>query len=91
MEANKKAGVHDFEIVKETQDVFQVNCIWCAWNDIYKQLGVSDACMPICNVDDIFFPDYCQKAGIKYSRSGALATGNKYCDYRFERPDSLSW
>ncbi len=88
MEANKRAGIHDFEIVEATRDLFQINCTRCAWNEIYKQLGVRDACMPICRVDDIFFPDFCHKAGIRYSRSGTLAAGNEYCDYRFERPVS---
>ncbi len=85
MSASKDIGIFDFETVENENNVFQVNCTWCAWHEIYKELGTADACIPVCCVDDIFYPEYCRKAGINYTREKSLGKGGDFCDYRFER------
>ena len=85
MGANKKVGLFDYKIVVNNNDMFQMDCIWCAWHETYKHLGAKDACIPICYADDAFYPDYFQKTGIKYNRTKTLGWGNAICDFRFER------
>jgi hypothetical protein len=85
MEANRSAGLFDCQLTENTDDTFQMDCIWCAWHEIYKQLGVEEACIPVCHADDAFYPDYFQKTGIRYKRKQTLGWGNNCCDFRFER------
>jgi L-2-amino-thiazoline-4-carboxylic acid hydrolase len=85
MKANNNVGLFDYKIVENTGDVFQMNCIWCAWYETYKQLGVEEACIPVCHADDAFYPDYFQQTDIKYKRTKTLGWGNACCDFRFER------
>jgi hypothetical protein len=85
MEANKKVGLFDYKIVENTGDTFGMNCIWCAWHETYKQLGVEEACIPVCHADDAFYPDYFRQTGIRYKRTQTLGWGSNCCDFRFER------
>lgn len=85
MEANKNAGLFDYEIAKNTQDVLQINCTWCAWYETYKQLGVEEACIPVCHADDAFYPAYFRQTNIKYKRTKTIGWGNDCCDFCFER------
>lgn len=84
MDANKKIGLFDYEIAKNTQHILQMNCIWCAWHETYKQVGVEEACIPVCHADDAFYPDYFRQTGIRYKRTKTLGWGNDCCDFRFE-------
>lgn len=85
MDANKKAGLFDYETIEDNQDALQINCIWCVWYEIYKQVGMKEACIPVCYADDIFYPNYFRQTGISYKRSGTLGWGDDCCDFRFER------
>jgi hypothetical protein len=88
MEANQDASAHDYEISEDSGDAFGVDCVWCAWHAIQSELGVEEACIPICHTDDVFFPDYCRRMGVRYLRTTTLARGSDRCDFRFERMDS---
>ncbi len=85
MDANRKAGLFDYEIFEDSPDVLQINCIWCAWYEIYKNVGLKEACIPVCHADDAFYPDYLRQTGISYKRTKTLGWGNDCCDFRFER------
>ena len=85
MEVNKNVGLFDYKVVENTGDAFQMDCIWCAWHETYKQLGAEEACIPVCHSDDAFYPDYFQQTGIEYKRTKTLGWGNACCDFRFER------
>ena len=91
MEANKNVGLFDYTIVENTDDVFQMDCIWCAWHATYKQLEAEEACIPVCHADDAFYPDYFQQTGIEYKRTKTLGWGNACCDFRFERSVSSTF
>jgi len=85
MEANKNVGLFDYTIVENANNVFQIDCIWCAWHATYKQLEAEEACIPVCHADDAFYPAYFQQTGIEYKRTKTLGWGNACCDFRFER------
>jgi hypothetical protein len=85
MEANRKAGLFDHAVAENTHDAFQVNCIWCAWHEIYRRVGVEGACVPVCHADDVFYPGYLQRTGIRYARTKTLGRGGGCCGFRFER------
>ncbi|MBU0767489.1 MAG: L-2-amino-thiazoline-4-carboxylic acid hydrolase, partial [Proteobacteria bacterium] len=89
MEANKNVGLFDYTIVENTDNVFQMDCIWCAWHATYKQLEAEEACIPVCYADDAFYPDYFQQTDIEYKRTKTLGWGNACCDFRFERSVNL--
>lgn len=84
-EADKKAGCHAFEVVEDSDDVFQINSTYCAWCEIPKQLGVAAACLPSCYADEVYFPDALQPLDINFKRTTTLARGGDFCDFRFER------
>jgi len=83
--ADEEAGLHDFEVIEDGEDAFQVNLTYCAFCEIPKKLGIIEACQPSCYGDDVFFPEYCEKLGMRFIRKGTLARGNDACDFRFER------
>ena len=84
-EAGKRAGCHEMEIVEDTDDALQLNITYCAWNEIAKQLGVQEACLPSCYSDDVILPGYLEPLGILFKRTNTLARGGTHCDFRFER------
>jgi len=84
-DANQQAGVHVIELVENNDDAFQINCVYCAWHEIAKQLGIEEACLPSCYTDDIYLPKMCQSLGIRYERTTTLARGGDICDFRFVR------
>jgi hypothetical protein len=85
MEANKDAGLFDYKLEENTVDAFQIDCLWCAWHEAYKQLGVEEACIPVCYADDAFYPDYLRQTDIEYNRTKTLGWENACCDFKFER------
>jgi hypothetical protein len=84
-EADKNAGCHEYELVENTDNTFQMNCIYCAWYEIPKLLGVKEACLPSCYADDVYLPDALRMIGIEFKRTSTMARGENYCDFRFER------
>ncbi len=85
MAANENDGLFDYKIIEDTVYTFQMDCVWCAWHETYKQIGVEEACIPVCYADDAFYPDYFQRTTIEYKRTKTLGWGNTCCDFRFER------
>ena len=90
VKVDKEEGIHNFEVIEDTKDAFQVNITYCAYCEIAKQLGIVEACQPSCDADDVFFPKFCEEMGFKFVRKGTLARGDKVCDFRYERNISSS-
>lgn len=84
-DADNNAGCHFWEIVENTDRALEMNCTYCAWYEIPKQLGITEACLPACYGDDVFLPGALQLMGIKFIRNTTLARGGDYCDFRYER------
>jgi hypothetical protein len=84
-EADKNAGCHVYELFENTDNTFQMNCIYCAWFEIPKLLGVKEACLPSCYADDVYLPDALRMIGIEFKRTSTMARGGDCCDFRFER------
>ena len=84
MEADKRAGLHESELVYDSDDAFQINVTYCAFREIPMLLGVPKAALPSCYGDDVFFPKICGDLGLRFVRKGTLARGDDFCDFRFE-------
>ncbi|MBN1572001.1 MAG: L-2-amino-thiazoline-4-carboxylic acid hydrolase [Deltaproteobacteria bacterium] len=84
MEADKRAGLHENELVYDSADAFQINVTYCAFREIPRLLGVPKTALPSCYGDDVFFPQICGELGLRFVRKGALARGDDFCDFRFE-------
>jgi hypothetical protein len=85
MDADKKEGLHDYEIVENTSDVLAFNVTRCAWFETKKELGVPEATIQDCYSDEASLPGLLEQVGIKFSRSQTIANGAKFCDFRFTR------
>ena len=83
--SQKAAGLHDFEVIENSEDTFAINITYCALCEIPRLCGVIEACDPNCYSDDVFFPKYGEPLGIRYSRTKTLSRGGDCCDYRFEK------
>ncbi len=83
-EVSLKAGCHKMVISENSANCFQFDVHWCVWYELAKKMNIPEACMPNCYADDLAYPEYFRKFGIKYSRSGTLAKGGPCCDFKFE-------
>lgn len=83
--AEKKAGLHDFEVVEDSEKSIAVNVTYCAFCEIPRLCGIVDACEPGCYSDEVFFPGFLAVLGIRFVRTKTLARGGGCCDYRFEK------
>lgn len=84
MEADRRTGLHESELVYDSDDAFQINVTYCAFCEIPKCLGAQNAALPSCYGDDVFFPRVCGDLGLRFVRKGTLARGDDFCDFRFE-------
>jgi hypothetical protein len=85
-EANKRDGIHDFEIAEDNEDTFRLNCTYCAFAEIPRLLtGSSKPAIPSCYYDDIVFPKWRDKLGIAFERNNTIARGGQVCDFKYQR------
>ncbi len=81
--AEEEIGGHIFELAEDKPDSFRMNCQYCSRCDIFQKLGITDAYIPLCYLDDVFFPEYCKQIGFQYKRDKTLAKGDDYCNFHF--------
>ena len=87
--ANVRDGLHEVDVVEDTNDVLAVNIKYCVWHEVAKEFGDPYLCYPSsCYGDEVFFPKFLAQAGCQFKRTGTLATGASVCDFRIERPSS---
>jgi len=84
-EAEKKAGLHEFRLVEDSDGVLAVDVTYCAFCEIPKRLGIVEACHSGCYSDEVFFPGFLEPFGIRFVRTQTLARRGDRCDFRFER------
>ena len=84
-EAEKKAGLHEFRVVEDSDDALAVDVTYCAFCEIPKRLGIVEACESGCYSDEVFFPGFLEPFGIRFVRTQTLARKGDHCDFRFER------
>ena len=82
-EANRRDGLHEFEIIENNSNLLKINYTYCAFYEIPKRLGIGEAALPNCYSDDVFLPMVCSEIGVKYSRKGTVADGQEFCDFSF--------
>jgi hypothetical protein len=84
--ANERAGLHEVEIVEDTDDVFVCNYKYCVWREVANEFGDPYLCYPAsCYPDEVWLPRFATEGGWEFKRTGTLATGAPVCDFRFER------
>ena len=83
--AEKNAGLHDYEIAEDSDDVLAVNATYCAFCEIPRLCGIVEACEPNCYADEVFYPGYFEPLGLRFVRTKTLARGGDCCDFRFEK------
>lgn len=84
--ANERAGLHEVEIVEDTDDVFVCNYRYCVFREVAKEFGDPYLCYPAsCYSDEAWMPRFATEGGWEFKRTGTLATGAPVCDFRFER------
>jgi len=85
-EANRKDGIHDFEIIENNENVLHVNCTYCAIAETARLLtGSTKPAIPLCYYDDLIFPKWSEKLGIVYKRNNTIARGGQACDFRYHK------
>lgn len=85
-EANRRDGIHDFEIMENNENVIHVNCTYCAFAEIPRLLtGSTKPAIPLCYYDDLIFPKWSEKLGIVYKRNNTIARGGQACDFRYRK------
>jgi hypothetical protein len=86
MVESARSGVHEYEIVEDTDEVFQFNVTYCTWHEIAKEFGHPYLGYPsTCYGDETYFPRMAAELGLWWRRTGTLCTGAPACDFRFER------
>ncbi|MFH1675369.1 MAG: L-2-amino-thiazoline-4-carboxylic acid hydrolase [Pseudomonadota bacterium] len=84
-EAEKKDGLHEYDLVEDSDAAFAITVTYCAFCEIPRLCGIVEACDPSCYSDEVFFPGYLQPLGIRFLRTKTLARGGDCCDFRFEK------
>ena len=88
IDAEHRAGIHRIDIVEDTPKAFAYNVKYCIWNEVAREVGVSQLCYAgRCYGDEVFFNAVLPKAGITYRRTATLTLGQSVCDPRFELTD----
>ncbi|MBW2160195.1 MAG: L-2-amino-thiazoline-4-carboxylic acid hydrolase [Deltaproteobacteria bacterium] len=89
-EAEKRDGLHAYEVVEDSEKAIAINVTYCAFCEIPRLLGVVEACDPSCYSDEVFFPGYLEPMGLRFARTKTLARGGDCCDFRFEKTEGQS-
>jgi hypothetical protein len=89
MEADRREGIHEFNVVEDSDKAFAMDVTYCAFAEIPNRLGIPEACLPNCYSDDVFLPDYLRPLGVRFVRTGTIARGDFQCDFRFERIEDM--
>jgi hypothetical protein len=85
MVADKRAGLHEVEVIEDSPSIFAYDVKYCIWNEVAKEFGVSQLCYAgRCYGDEVFFNTVLPKVGAVYKRTGTLTLGAPVCDVRFE-------
>jgi hypothetical protein len=83
--ANKGANIFEYEIAEDSENVLQINCLYCAFAKISQLVEEKESTLSICHLDDLIFSTWDKVPGIKYTRTKALAKGDTCCDFRIEK------
>ena len=83
--AEKNAGLHDFDVIEDSDKAIGINVTYCAFCEIPHLCGIVDACEPGCYSDEVVFPGHLAPLGIRFVRTKTLARGGDCCDFRWER------
>ncbi len=85
LNASMQEKLHEVEILQDTEDTLSFNMKYCLFHEAATIYGNANWNFPWCEIDDVVYPNLGAQLGIKFSRTGTLATGATKCDFRFER------
>jgi len=83
--AEKNAGLHDYEVIEDSDKAIAINVTYCAFCEIPRLCGIVEACDPGCYSDEVFFPGYLEPLGMRFVRTKTLAREGDCCDFRWEK------
>ena len=83
--AEKNAGLHDYEVIHDSDKTIGINVTYCAFCEIPRLCGIAQACEPGCYSDEVVFPGLLEPLGIRFVRTKTLARGGDCCDFRWEK------
>ena len=87
--ANIRAGLHEMTITEDSPSVFAFKVTYCAWHEVAKAFGDPYLCYPsTCYGDDAYVSRSLANSGCQWKRSGTMATGAPFCEFRFEYDQS---
>ncbi|MDY6974453.1 MAG: L-2-amino-thiazoline-4-carboxylic acid hydrolase [Thermodesulfobacteriota bacterium] len=84
-EAEKNAGIHDYEVIEDSDKAIAINVTYCAFCEIPRLCEIVEACETGCYSDEVFYPGYLEPLGIRFVRSKTLARGGDCCDFLWEK------
>jgi hypothetical protein len=89
--ANIRAGLHEMTIIEDSPSVFAFKVTYCAWHEVAKGFGDPFLCYPsTCYGDDVYISRSLAESGCQWKRSGTMATGALFCEFRFEYDTSAA-
>jgi hypothetical protein len=60
----KNAGLHEYEVIEDSDDAIQINITYCAFSEIPRLCGIIEACDPSCYGDEVSIPNAAELLGI---------------------------
>jgi hypothetical protein len=77
----------DYEVIKQSPDVFEANVTGCRYAQFYKEMGVPElGFLLVCGAD---FPMAEGFVGdIEFTRTQTIMQGASHCDFRYRRTKS---
>ena len=64
--AEKNAGLHDYEVIEDSERAIGINVSYCAFREIPRLCGIEEACEPGCYSDEVVFPAHLEPLGIRF-------------------------
>ncbi|SCX80798.1 L-2-amino-thiazoline-4-carboxylic acid hydrolase [Desulfoluna spongiiphila] len=85
VKAGVKEGLHQTEIVEDTENVLSFHIHFCVIHEVAKAYGNAEWSFPWCRIDNVVYPKMGDRLNFTFTRRGTLPTGSPTCDFRFER------
>jgi hypothetical protein len=79
----QKGGALKVQVLAETDCIFDYNVTYCAYAEMYKNMGLGDLGFILsCNRDEAFILGFAPD--IKLTRTQTIMEGAAFCDFRYK-------
>jgi hypothetical protein len=74
----------DYDVIEQSQDVFQIDVTRCSYAEFYRELGEPElGFLLVCSSDFDMVAGY--DPDVKLARTQTIMQGAKHCDFRYKR------